>query len=265
MTVLNDPGYTYDHMDFNVSHGALRDPVVREALRYAIDRPLLLEKIRHNIGVIQEGMLAKTHPNYDPNLKPIPFDIARANALLDKAGYARGADGIRAKGGQRLSFDYASSVGTPDSDQQIELIRSWWKQIGAEFTVHRYLSALFFAPMQTGGILYGGKFDICNFAWGGTPDGDQANIFESDRIPPRGQNIGRYHSAVADKLMQGFSQTYDLAERKKLSAQVQEQLVRDVPTIVLDVRDEIEAYNSDLTGFKPNAVTPFDNAADFDI
>ena len=41
--------------------------------------------------------------------------------------------------------------------------------------------------------------------------------------------------------------------------------MRDVPTIVFDVREDIEAYNSDLKGFKPNSLTPFDNAVDFDI
>lgn len=265
VTVLNRPGYTYDHMDFNVSHGALRDPVVRRALRYGIDRKLLLEKIRHGVGVLQEGMLAPTHPNFDPSIKLIPFDIAKGNALLDKAGYVRGADGIRAKAGVRLSFDYATAVGTPDADQQIELIRSWWKEMGVDFTVHRYLSAIFFAPAQTGGTLYGGHFDIANFAWGGTPDGDQTNIFASDRVPPHGQNVLRYHSPVTDRLMAQFSATYDLAKRKKLSAQIQEQIVRDAPTIVLDVRDDIEAFNSDLKNFKPNTLTPFDNAANFDI
>ena len=46
---------------------------------------------------------------------------------------------------------------------------------------------------------------------------------------------------------------------------VQAAIVRDVPTIVLDAREDLHAYNDDLRGFKPNQVTAFDDLVEADI
>ena len=55
------------------------------------------------------------------------------------------------------------------------------------------------------------------------------------------------------------------APRGQLPATGGEALVRDVPTIVLDAREDVYAFNDDLHGFRPNQVTPFDDLVDADI
>jgi hypothetical protein len=59
--------------------------------------------------------------------------------------------------------------------------------------------------------------------------------------------------------------TYDPKAQLAASRIVQESIVRDVPTIVTDVREDLFAYNDDLKNFHPNQVTPFDNLVDLDI
>jgi len=261
---LQQSSYLYDHIDLNIAHPPLDEPAVREALRYAIDRPLILDKVRHGAGVLQESVIPPSHPLYAP-VPNVPFDLAKANAILDRAGWKPGADGIRAKNGRRLEFTYASSVGVPDTDQQIELIRSWWKQIGAAFTVRRYLSSQLFAPFGAGGILFGGKYDITNFAWTQNPLGDLENIYACDRLPPKGLNIGRYCDPAVDRAMHRLATTYDEKQQRSIGRYIQEQLVRDVATIVLDIRKDTYGYNSDLKNFHPNQVTPFDDFMAVDI
>jgi len=131
--------------------------------------------------------------------------------------------------------------------------------------VRRYLSSLLFAPFGGGGILYGGKYDVTNFAWTQNPLGDLQNIFGCDRTPPKGQNIGRYCNPAADRAMHRLSITYDERQQRAISRYIQEQLVRDVATIVLDVRKDTYGYNSDLKNFHPNQVTPFDDFMNVDI
>jgi peptide/nickel transport system substrate-binding protein len=265
IAVLQQPSYLFDHIDFNLAHPPLDDRVVREALRLAIDRPTILAKIRHGNGVLQEGILAPTHPYFDPSIACIPFDPARANALLDRAGWQRAPDGIRSKNGKRLEFVYATGVGLPDTDAQIELIRAAWQQIGAEFSVQHYPSATFFAPAQTGGILYAGKFDITNFAWYDTVDGNVINIYGCDRVPPKGQNVSRFCDPAADRAMTRLLDSYDPKVERAAALSVQEILVRDVATVVIEIRKDTFAYNSDLQNFHPNAITPFDDLRDVDI
>ena len=42
-------------------------------------------------------------------------------------------------------------------------------------------------------------------------------------------------------------------------------LVADVPTIVMQMREDMFAFNSDLKGYHPNSVTPFDDMLNVDI
>jgi peptide/nickel transport system substrate-binding protein len=265
IAVTKVPGYGYNHLDFNLKNPALRDPVVREALRYATNRTAILEKIRHGVGLLEESVIAPAHPFFNPGIARIPYDPAIADALLDADGWKRGADGIRVKNGVRLSFTYATGVGLPDSDQMIELIRVWWKEIGVEFQVQRYLSSIFFAPMSQGGILYSGRFDVTSFAWGGTPTGDQQSIFTCDHQPPNGQNIAHYCNPQVDRLVKTFETNNDEAVQKQSLQEIQAILAHDVPTVVLDSREDVFAFNSDLKNFRPNQVSVFDDVMDLDI
>lgn len=265
ITVLRLPSYFYDHLDFNIQHPAVSDPVVRQALRLAIDRKTLIEKIGHGVGILQEVTTPKNAPYAVTSIPPVPFDIAAANALLDKDGWVRGPDGIRAKNGVRLSLEYAATAGSQDADEGIELERSWWKQIGVDITVRHYPTALMFAPLQQGGIVYGNKWDIIGFAWLNDAIGDQSAIYSCRSFPPNGQNNLRWCDPLAQAAMDALFRHYDQAQRNGDQLVIQRQLVKDVPTIVTELREDIFAHNTDLKNFHPNAITPFDNMMNVDI
>ena len=261
---LRQASYAYNHIDFELQHGALTDVTVRRALRLAVDRAAILAKIRHGVGVLQETPFPPGH-RLHIDVPRVPYDIAAANRLLDAAGWARGPDGIRQKGGRRLDFDLAVGTGLADTDQIVELMRASWAQIGARFEVKHYPSPLYFAPAAAGGIIYAGKYDVAIYAWYTPPNGDVGNLFEFERVPPRGQNIPRWCDREADRALHDFSVTYDDARQRADSRTFQLALVRDVPTIVLDAREDVYAFNDDLHGFHPNQVTPFDDLVDADI
>ena len=264
VTLIRQGSYGYNHIDFELEHGALRDPVVRRALRLATDRVTILAKIRHGYGILQETPFAPEHP-FHVDVPRVPFDVAAANRLLDGAGWTRGADGIRSKRGQRLDFTLTTGVGLPDNDALIELIRPAWGAIGARFEVRHYPSPLYFASFGTGGILYTGKFDVALYAWITPPNGDLTNLFACDRVPPKGQNVPRYCDREVDAALRRFLETYDVREQRAASRFVQQRMARDVPTIVTDAREDLFVFNEDLHGFHPNQVTPFDDLVDADI
>jgi peptide/nickel transport system substrate-binding protein len=264
-TIVRLPAYYFNHLDFNTSRPGLNDPVVRQALRFAIDRQTLYHKVAHNIGYLQEEPASHTAPYWDPSIQLSPFDIAQANAILDKGGWARGPDGIRAKNGTKLALQVVSSSGTPDTNLQIELIRSWWKQIGVSLSLKVYPAELLFAPLENGGIVYGGKWDVIFFAWGLDPLGDFSTIYGCGSIPPKGQNDIRWCNQRANQAMLSLYGHYEQADRNKDDAIVQEQLAADVPTVVLAGREDIYVVNKDLHNFHPNAVAPFDNFMNVDI
>jgi peptide/nickel transport system substrate-binding protein len=262
--VFSKPGYYYSHLDFNTTHPALREAAVRVALRYATDRKTILEKISHGAGILSESQLTPASPMHTD--RPlVPYDPAKANAILDQAGWKRGADGVRAKDGVRLAFTWATATGGPDADQMIELIRANWQQVGAQFTVQRYQQALFFGPYAQGGILYNGKWDVTSFAWGVTPDADYTPQDNCDGIPPNGQNVTRLCDPVIQRLLLKEKAAYDEPDRKKVIVQLDDRINQVVPYFVLFIRDDIHAYNRQLTGWHPNVVTPFDDFMNVDI
>jgi peptide/nickel transport system substrate-binding protein len=262
--VLMTPSFFYDHIDFNMSHPALADPAVREALRYATDRKAINNKVRFGTYILTESVVSPASSYYE-QMPLVPFDIKKANAILDAAGWTRGKDGIRAKNGIRLSLTYASSSGSPDTDTQLLMIGGWWKQLGIDFTVRHYLAALFFAPVATGGIIYGGKFDVVNFAWGTDPNEDISNLYACYRFPPDGQNDPRYCNHAVTDAMDHAKTHYAHSERVADLKLIQEQIYKDVPIIVLDARRAIYAFNSDVKNWHPNPVAPFDDVMKVDI
>lgn len=265
ITISMTPSFFFDHIDFNNQRPALRDPAVRQAMRFGIDRDTLNKKVRNGLYILTDSVVPPASTYHDASIPLVPFDIARGNALLDRAGWRRGADGVRAKGGVRLALEYATSSGTPDSDTQIELERSWWKQMGIEITVKHYPAPLMFAPAQQGGIMYGGKFDLVGFAWGGDPNQDLSNLYACYRFPPNGQNDPRYCNTAVTAAMDKAKTTYDPAARRPYLNFIQQQMVKDSPIVVLDARKEIYAYNSDLKNWHPNPVAPFDDMLGVDI
>lgn len=265
VAVLKQPGYYFDHIDMQTTHAALNEPAVRQAIRYATDREEIKRTVHHGLGLVQDTMFSPVHPAFDKNVPTTPFDIVRAKALLDGSGWKPGPDGVRVKGGKRLSFTFASSTGTPDTDQIIELLRSTWKQIGVEISVKRYPPQTFFAPFASGGVMYGGKWDFITFAWGGDPIGDISNLYDCRQIPPKGQNDPHYCNAAVSAAMDKFKLEYDPAKRQTYADAIQEQIQKDAPVIVLDIREDLFAYNSDVKDFKPNQVSPFDDFLDVDI
>ena len=259
------PSYYFRHIDFNLRSPKLQDPAVREALRYAMDRPNILAKLYHGVGILQEEPAPKVAPFWDPSIPMVPFDLSKANQILDQAGWRRGADGIREKNGVKLDLNFATATGTVINDQLIEQLRQTWSQLGIRLTVSHYLNTLLFAQYQDGGILYRGKYDVAYYAWGLDAIGDFSPIYGCDAIPPAGQNSIFWCNRTADNAMKALYTHYDQAQRNKDAAVVMRELNKDVPTIVLMGTAALWVYNKDVKNFSPGALSPFDNFMDVDI
>ncbi|MDQ6929497.1 MAG: peptide ABC transporter substrate-binding protein [Candidatus Eremiobacteraeota bacterium] len=265
VTALRQPSYLFNHLDFNLTSPRVKDKVVREALRYALDRKTIREKIYHGVGIVQESPLSPSAPYATKGIADVPFDIAKANQTLDQAGWARGPDGVRQKDGVKLNLSFVTSTGSQDADQMIELIRGNWKQIGVSLDVHHYLSSLLFDTFQNGGIIYAGKFDVVAFSWQLDPVGDLAILYACNQIPPAGQNDARWCNQSASDAMTKAQGFYEVKERQPYEDQAVKALVADVPTIVLKVNEDIYIYNKDLKNFHPNQVSQFDDFMKVDI
>jgi peptide/nickel transport system substrate-binding protein len=81
----------------------LRDPAVRRALSYAVDRQKIVDSALDGAGEPAYGPIMKDHWAYS-DVAERPFDPDEAGRLLDAAGWARSIGGTRTKGARKLSF-----------------------------------------------------------------------------------------------------------------------------------------------------------------
>ena len=90
-------GITYQlTVEINHRRRELADARVRRAIAHAIDRRFVIETIFLGYARESNGPIPQFDTQFhDPSVPPPRFDVARANALLDDAGYRRGGDGVR--------------------------------------------------------------------------------------------------------------------------------------------------------------------------
>jgi peptide/nickel transport system substrate-binding protein len=116
----------------NVTRGPLRDPAVRQALLPAIDRKQLVDTVLGPQFKPATSPLASTTPGYTDLSARLAFDPAKARTILDQAGWVPGADGIRAKNGERLTFSVLFSQVFAGNQAILELVQQQLRQAGVE-------------------------------------------------------------------------------------------------------------------------------------
>jgi peptide/nickel transport system substrate-binding protein len=142
---LTDPNKEVDGQRSSVKapHPFLSDRKVRQALSLAIDRETIAKQLYGQEGDASANILTTPTRLSSKNTK-IAFDIAKANQLLDEAGWQRGPDGIRQKGGVKLEVTYATSVNTLRQKEQ-QVVKDGFAKIGVGATLQSVDAGVFFS------------------------------------------------------------------------------------------------------------------------
>lgn len=263
---LLTPFTQFSMVGFNTSRPVVSELAVRRALALATDRKRMIDTVTYGVNVINEGDQPAFSWAYDKSLRPIPYDLAQARAVLDGAGWRPGPDGIRVKNGQRLHVVVATPTGNAVSNRIAIQLQSAWKEIGAELEVKQYPSSLMFAGYGAGGILQTGKFDIGFFAWINGIDPDDSTLFMCDQIPPHGFNQIRFCSRELDAQERIALASNDRSVRKNAYARIQQILADQVPQYTMWFNRRFDVVSPDLKGYKPaHAVTAFWNTWEYSI
>ncbi|MBL1120937.1 ABC transporter substrate-binding protein [Streptomyces sp. 110] len=123
--------------NLNTKQGVFTDKLVRQAFAYGADRKAAVKAGFHGV-IPYEGnpALDQATPDYNAQAaQAYPFDQAKANALLDRAGWRKGAAGIRTKNGKRLTVRLVYGSGyvlTKEGETVLQILQEQWKQTGFE-------------------------------------------------------------------------------------------------------------------------------------
>jgi peptide/nickel transport system substrate-binding protein len=226
----------------------LLNPDVRKAFEYAIDRQSLIKTAW--LGHATEGstIVAPATGWHDDAIKPLPFDPASANAILDGLGYKKGADGIRVAGGHPMSY----TVVFPDEingagDRMFQIIQTDFKAIGVSLQMRKMDSDAANTAILGSDNKYT-DFDLAMWDWIPPVDPDfQLSVLTCNQWG--NNNDSGYCNPAYDKLYQQQGIETDAKQRQATIDQMQQLAFNDRPYIVLVYQDVIEAHSPKWTGF----------------
>jgi peptide/nickel transport system substrate-binding protein len=232
---------------------------VRQAIAYAIDRNRINQIGARNTAFVGHGLLPDFYKSfYTQPAQDYPLDVAKANQMLDAAGWKKGSDGIRAKGGQKLSFDLFVRSESRQNIQYARLVREMTKPIGVDFKV-QIVSVDKLTEITTRKVK--GKmapdFDTFIWGWGGDPydPGLLLNLLTTKAIG--GSSDSFYSNPEYDKLYDQQTGEFDVNARKAVVQKMIALSQRDLPYIVLTVDPTLQAYRTDkLAGVQKQCPEP---------
>lgn len=209
----------------------IKDPRVRQAMNYAVDKELLLDVLYDGHGQVSTCQLSTpVFFGYNPNLEPYPYDPERARALLAEAGYP---DGVT------IDYKYRTSSG---DGELTEAIASMLEDVG--FSINHI-------------ILEGGEFlrqlsafELRNAATLGmttAPDTTYGhNIFLQDAP------YSYYRNPAFDEVVHAASQALDTTARQEYLWQAAEIACEDPTALFLFSLDDIYGVSDRVSGWAPS-------------
>ncbi len=132
-----------ERASIRTEHPAFRDPAVRQAMALLVDRNALEQFIYGRGGNATSNFLNNPPRFRSPNTR-FEFSVARANEILDAAGWVRGRDQIRAKAGVRLKFVFQTSVNAPRQRTQA-IVKQAAQRAGIELELKSVTASVFFS------------------------------------------------------------------------------------------------------------------------
>ncbi|MGC4944572.1 ABC transporter substrate-binding protein [Kribbella sp. DT2] len=248
---INHGATTSDDKPIGDGHPALKDPKVRQALHYAIDKQKLVDEVQNGLAKPADGSIVP--PMYKDffwqaeGAQKISFDLTKANQILDAAGYKKGADGIRTMpdGSRKLQFRFSIHTDTPIEDKLAEYLTGWFKELGITLTTKRLDSSKFTEETGTTAL-----FDIAVSGWSVNPDPEEvlATHLCSRRPTASGEGGGTesfYCDPQFEQLYQQQLKELDRPKRAALIKQMEERLYTDAPVIALYYPNDLEGYRKD--------------------
>jgi peptide/nickel transport system substrate-binding protein len=223
----------------------LRSPIlskleVRKALAHSINKTEIIEKTTFGFGKEAIGPFPSTSPYLNPNVTRYDYNPAKAEALLDAAGFKRGPDGIRFK--LSVIFDAAKEAVRKAS----EIMREQLKKIGVELLLKpmdraAYVDAVFIRW----------DFDIFMhpMATGPVPDAGIPRLYVSWNIVKSPfTNAAGYNNSKVDELFRKAMSATNEVERTKYFQDVQKIIVDELPMIWLYEEPTYSVYRKEFAG-----------------
>lgn len=215
-----------EYIGINVESEPLDDPLVRQAISYALNREEVIEGIYNGSGRPSHGPLPPGMLGYVDDLEGIEYDMDRAQELLEEAGYEDG-------------FEITITV-NDESDERGDLA-IWLQESLEELDI-----TLNIEQMEWGAFLEytgNGEHDLFTYSWNnstGDPDNALFPLLHTDYIGIDG-NRSFLSDDELDELLEEGRREIDDEARGQIYTEAQELVVEEAPMIFVRFGENISA------------------------
>jgi ABC-type transport system substrate-binding protein len=216
--LIDIPGYRF--IGWNSVRPLFTDQRVRAAMTHALNREGIVKDVFAGLGKVARGPFMEGSPDMDPAIKPLPFDLQKASALLDEAGWKdTNNDGLRDKAvdGRSIPFEFSLLIvaGFPEYTALATIFKEDLLKIGVKANIESAEWALFLKRMDER------EFDAVFTGWALTWLNDPYQIWHSSQADaPGGSNRTGFKNKEADALIEKLRETFDPTERQKMMYQL---------------------------------------------
>jgi peptide/nickel transport system substrate-binding protein len=239
VTVVSVPSPSMDFLALNLDREYLKNPKMRQAMMYAIDREGIVKSVLQGEGtVVNSPIFGPEWMGTPEGLEPYAYDPDKAKQLLQESGFDTN---------QKLQIMHVPSD-SPEKDAAVAIMQQQLNDVGFNVEIlqvdtaeliRRYVDETDFDLFYNAGGVFRADPSI------------SATYFDSANFTPGGGNGSHYSNPQVDELYdQGKAET-DEAKRKEIYTQIAQTLNTEVPWIFLWSPNSIYGFSNRLQGYAP--------------
>lgn len=236
--VFETPASSVKHFPLNNDHPVLGDKSVRKAMMHALDRQRIIDDLWNSAAVVATSNLSPASSYYNPNVTLYEYDVEKAVALLEEAGWAMGDDGVRVKDGVRCHFVCATIIGDQARRPIAEFAQQAFQEIGIEMELQETGAAS--SGMRSGEL----ESSLYNWTYGSVADPDASTVLRSDGA----NNFSKFRNERVDELLDLGLGEADPEKRKEYYAEIQEIVAEEVPFLFLQYDTWFDVFRPEVGG-----------------
>jgi peptide/nickel transport system substrate-binding protein len=276
--VIVSPGGNIEHIQLNFTdpwtevdgeraslktkHPTLSDPAVRQAISLLVDKDSIEKHIYGRTGPATANFV-NNPARFVSKTTKFEFSVDKANEVLEKAGWKKGADGIREKDGKKLKFVYQTSINQPRQKTQA-IVKQAAQKAGIDIELKSVTASVFFSSDVANPDTYT-KF-YCDLQMYTTtmsqPDPEVFMLqFTSAEVSTKenkwqGRNITRWQNKEYDDNYKASQSELDPVKRAAMLIKANEMVINDYVVIPVVSRPGVSAaaskLNASISGWDNN-------------
>ena len=242
-----------ERASIKTKHPLFNDPAVRQAISLLIDRTSIEKFIYGRTGVATANFVNNPDRFRSKNTR-FEFSIEKANAILEAAGWKKGADGIRAKDGKPLKFVYQTSISAPRQKTQA-IVKQACQKAGIDVELKSVVGSVFFSSDTANPDTYSHFYCDAQMYNTTMPQPDP-QIFLNQYLSWetankenkwQGRNVSRWQSKEYDTIYKQAEQELDAVKRAAMYIKLNDMVVGDNYIQPIAARSRVAAVKGGVT------------------